>query len=504
MARVGLMAALGALWALAAPAVAQPLEEVGTEADARRLLEQGIRMWRQRQPGSWLVLRGIPPETAAGRRAQRLLLEADQHYQHSLDLLHEGHDEEGRAEFEQGSSIGPIDPHHYYELAEIFRERGIRVRAIEAYGRYLGFMNQAGEPVDPETLERIIIYISGEQDLPSLEPPPEPERPGWQLYVGLTAGALAPLALLLLVYLRRGKTLDELVDENPDLHPRIAYAISCLRHELLKHRLGVLGDVVGALRADQGLTPRQASYLRDRLFGGESLSGLWKIYLDTFDRLAGRRLLLTERDRDFRRAWLAVRSLEQMRDRFDQPDEQMVDTLEEIHQQIRRFDRHLKWLSERLLRTHIDGQMLREAVFSVQSEPRAAAVRLDEIRFVEPEPDIYVEVFRSDLLIVLKNLVRNAVLALGDEEESRRALGLEVAVRTEPTGDESVLIKVLDTSTTQVSTAEIYRRRLEHGLGLVAAAVTRYGGSVFVEPGHDDYCKAVVVRFFRALGEGQR
>ena len=137
----------------------------------------------------------------------------------------------------------------------------------------------------------------------------------------------------------------------------------------------------------------------------------------------------------------------------------------------------------------------------MQGESRSASIRLDEIRFEEPPPDVYIEVFRTDMLIILRNLVRNAIVALGRQENSHRALKLEVALRTEPTGDESVLIKIHDTSPEELTTEDIYGRRLERGFGLVAAAVTRYDGSVFVEPAEGDFRKALVVRFFRALGE---
>ena len=345
----------------------------------------------------------------------------------------------------------------------------------------------------------ITIYIGGGDQEP-IVPPPQPEQNWTPLILG-SGVVIVVLLASLLAFLRRGRTLTELIDESPELHPRIAYAVGCLRHELLKHRLGALGDAVGVLRTRKGLTPGQLSYLRERLFGGESLTRLWRIYIDTFDRLSGQRLNLTRRDREFRRAGQAVRTLEGLQDKFEQPSEQFAERLEVLRRQISHFDRHLRTVADRLCRSRVDGQLLREAVFSVQGEPRAADIRLDEIHFAEPPNEIYVEVFRTDLLIVLRNLVRNAILALGRQESSARVLGLEVELRTEPTGDESVLIKVLDTSPERVTTDDIYGRRLDHGLGLVAAAVTRYDGCVFVEAESERWRKAVVVRFFRSLGE---
>lgn len=489
--------------ALAAPgALAENDGGPTAEPDARRQLAQAESWHRQgRSVASWLLYRAIPPETEAGAEARRRLQAADLRYQACLDALHTGDGERARREFLAGRALAPIDPHHYYELGEIYHAHGFVDRRNEAYGIYLGFMNQAGEPVDPGTLQGILANLRGDVErVPNVER----QRPGWGAVAAATAAtAFAVIALVAGLYLRRGKPLAELIDENPDLHPRIAYAIGCLRHELLKHRLGALGDAVYALRGSDGLTSEQVVFLRDRLYGGESLTGLWFIYLETFDRLAGRRLHLARRDREFRRATQAVRAIEALRGRFEDPDEQVAERLDALRGQVLAFDRHLRWLADHLCRAKVDGQLLREALFSVQSEPRAAAVRLDEIRFEEPPPDVFVEVFRADLLLVLKNLVRNAILALGRQDELRRVVGLEVEVRTEPTGDESVLIEVLDTSPEALTMDDIYGRRLDRGLGLVAAAVTRYDGSLFVGPARGEYRKAVVVRFFRALGEGE-
>lgn len=513
MSRVSLCLIL--VWTFPALAVAEPREEPAdagpdgavsfTEREAERLLDQAERLWRDNQPGAWLVWMSVPLDTVAGREARRRLEQAAEHYREALDLLQQGDDELALVEIDRGRSIAPIDPHLYLDLADILRNRGRRDLAVRYYGRYLVFINQAGETADPEVLQDIRIYISGDPADDGrivIEEPDEPEEESpWAtaLFIGAVLGLLVIFGVVVL--LRRGRTLTELVDESPDLHPRIAYAIGCLRHELLKHRLGALGEAVGALREGRGLSPEQRRYLREKLYGGESLSRLWRIYLETFDRLSGWRLNLKRRDREFRRAGQAVRALEGLQERFEVPDGGLADRLDGLRLQIARFDRYLKAVADRLCRSKVDGQLLREAVFSVQSEPRAAEVGLDEIRFVEPPPDLYVEVFRTDLLIVLRNLVRNAILALGQQREGPRALGLEVELRTEPTGDESVLIKVMDTSPERVTTDDIYGRRLDHGLGLVAAAVTRYDGSIFVESGAGTWKKAVVVRFFRALGE---
>jgi hypothetical protein len=113
-----------------------------------------------------------------------------------------------------------------------------------------------------------------------------------------------------------------------------------------------------------------------------------------------------------------------------------------------------------------------------------------------------VEVFRVDLVLVLKNVVRNAILAVGQDEAPRR-IGLDVSTEVELTGEEVVRVHVRDTSAQRFSTADIYARRMDRGLGLVTAALSRYDGAISVEDGGDGWAKAVAVRFFRAYGEDE-
>jgi signal transduction histidine kinase len=524
--------------------IVPPVTQPATERQATKLYEQGLDMWESGHFGAWLVLRVIRRDTDAGRQAEERLNQADVHYRKGLDLLERGDFVSAGQALRKGQEIGPIDPHHYLRLGNLYRELEVRDRAVNYYGRYMAFLIMAGESPPLGTLDTIVDYLgSGEAtsggdagpaapdggarptkapvELPdggaltavdaagaeTVDPARagggEVDGPRWSrtTSAALAAGVmLSGLALVFaLVWMRRGLTLRELIDQRPEVHPNISYAIGCMRHELLKHRLGALGDAIGALRAGT-LSPEQLGFLQERLYGGESLSRLWRIYLGTFVRLSQGQLNLTVRDADFRRAARAVRALERLRRRFAAPTPELGERLEALRHEITRFDGHLRAMANGLCRARVDGHVLREVVLTVKRESRIAPIRLDEIRIAEHADVVFVEVFRGDLVIILQNLVRNAILAIGSQPEgARRVLGLEVALRTEPTGDESVLIKILDTSPEQLTTEDIYSRRVEHGLGLVAAAVTRYDGSLFVEPARGDWTKAVVVRFFRAL-----
>jgi signal transduction histidine kinase len=154
----------------------------------------------------------------------------------------------------------------------------------------------------------------------------------------------------------------------------------------------------------------------------------------------------------------------------------------------------------RLVRSPIDDVLLDEVVDQVRSEYAPSQVALDDLQVRAPHEPVEVEVFRVDLVLILKNIVRNAVLAVGRAPAPRR-IALDVQLDLEPTGEEVVRLRVRDTSRESLTTQAIYDRRVDRGLGLVTAALTRYDGAIEVEPGGDGYEKAVVVRFFRALDD---
>ena len=108
--------------------------------------------------------------------------------------------------------------------------------------------------------------------------------------------------------------------------------------------------------------------------------------------------------------------------------------------------------------------------------------------------------FRADLKLVLKNIVRNAILAV-DRAPPPRRVRVVVTTELEPTGEEMVLVRVFDTSPERLDLEELRGRGVDRGLGLVMAALARYHGALDVEDGEGAYTKAVVIRFFRAFDE---
>ncbi len=100
-------------------------------------------------------------------------------------------------------------------------------------------------------------------------------------------------------------------------------------------------------------------------------------------------------------------------------------------------------------------------------------------------------------MLILKNILRNAILAAGNSDAEAHVL-FRVQVEMEDTGEETVHFEVHDSATGTFDPELLFDRRVDRGLGLVAAAVHRYGGTIDVQPSEAPYAKTVVVSFFRA------
>ena len=130
------------------------------------------------------------------------------------------------------------------------------------------------------------------------------------------------------------------------------------------------------------------------------------------------------------------------------------------------------------------------AYFHIVVAQRAA----DALACLRAQP---VDVFRTDLRIVLKNVVRNAIQAVASAPAPRR-LALDVQVEPEPTGEEFVVFRIRDSSPGGLDAGAGKGNDVEHGLGIVNTALRRYDGSLQVVPASDGYAKAVLVRFFHS------
>ena len=473
------------------------LEACGGSSAARdeqawRLAE---RAYQENGDGSaYRLWTALDPSGPNGREAHRRLAVADQHYRQAIDLFRA--DEPGvREAMQEGLALAPMDPAHYLTLARLCAERGIAFRAVDFYRKYL-----SQEPAPAEASKarlELASLAAGEDPFPPLfaegNRPPDLPRPAaapiWAL--GLLALALA-FALYLRVRNRR-RDLRRLLADRPEWHQTVAYHLGCLRHEFLKHRVGPLGEPLRALARGKA-SPDENQFLRDRLSQGAPLRLAWRAQLHALEQSMGIAWQLDSVDPLFRPARVAMEQLGRQRWPIRPAD---AKRLLAAHAALMTFDGQLSDLVAGLVRCSVDEALLTEVVESTRSEWVTGKVPLDEIRIGPVPPGVEVDIFRTDLRIVLKNVVRNAIQAVAATPAPRR-LALDVQVEPEPTGEEFVVFRVRDSSPSGLHAGDSRGTDMEHGLGIVNTALRRYDGSLQVVPQSDGYAKAVLVRFFHS------
>jgi signal transduction histidine kinase len=476
---------------------------------------QAERQWQEGRLLSagyaeWVALDGATPE---GQKARQRLAEASVHYRRALALLQRG-GEGAREELDRGKEVAPLDPALFLPLARACRAKELPFMAMQFYSSYL---DQA--PAEPElsAARQELAELVGKYGPIWGQPSPEKgdrgllakAPPAIVLSTGVAFGLLLALGLSSLgPWRRRSRSLAELAATYPELQPALAYLIGRLRHELLKHRIGAAADVAQALAAGQSSAEMRV-FLHRKLYGGERLGEAWRGYLHSFRRALGPDFDLSRSDRGFAVAQRAVCELEAIELPLLRGERAAVRKLVASHRRLQDFDRGLAELVTRLQRTPLDKALIEQAVAAVRSEHLAGQVVLDVVELFGPPEPVCVAVYRTDLLLVLKNLLRNAILAAGRAPPPRQ-IAVDAMLDLLPTGEEVVRLRVHDSSPEPLTAEQIYRSGdaeptgSQHGLGLVTAALGLYSGSISVEPGRPGYCKCVVVQLFRTLelGEG--
>lgn len=485
-------------------------------AAATQAWHAALRDWEEtRNPaayGAWLAIDERFPE---GQEAHRRIREADRLYRDGIARVAAG-DPSAREPFEEAVRTAPMDPRLYLPLARAFRAQAelapdnphLFIRAAEYYRKFLTLV--PGDP-DHDVAQRELEELDPEsaQLAPLDVPAASPTLPadGGLLSSPLAIATVLSVAALLLalaalvVILARpsGRSLAELAAKRPELHPAIAYLVSSLRHELLKHRIGAVSSGIDALAEGRASSP-QREFVTTRLFGGEPLAEAWEGHLRSFERALGPELDLRRRDRAFRKAARAIADIGRLEGPLGRGDARASKRLRDAHSELGRLDAELAALVSRMVRTRVDDTLVREVLDEVRAEYAASRISLGAVAIETPHPAPEIEVFRVDLVLVLKNVLRNAILAVGRMEPPGR-VKVEVVIELEATGEENVVLRVLDTSPETLTTEAIYERRVDRGLGLVTAALTRYDGAIVVEPAEAPWAKAVALRFFRAFGD---
>ncbi len=462
-------------------------------------------LWEERDITAFDAWRRVSPTSVEGRRDRALLEEGDHHYRKGLRLFEEGKTVAAGEAFQKGAAVAPMDPERYFELAEIYRKSEMMESASKYYLKY-----SRARPDSPRAKQARQRVKEVDPVLGNLFDPPTdaPHKPSDDtvavnivvLVSGMILGVVAVLALFSFLWPRygRGASLSKLIDQSPELHSAIAYLIGSLRHELLKHRIGVVGDVITGLRSQKATGPQQL-FLSKRLFSGVPVYDAWRAHLTAFSRTLGPRLNL-HRDRPFREAGQAIRTIARLEPEIERRGTGALAALRKAHQRLKRFDRYLAAAQSRLVRTRVDETLLRQIADEVGGEYAVSGIALDDLIIETIRKPVFIEVPRVDLLVILKNLLRNAIFAVAEEQEDRR-VEMAVSVDVEPTGEEAVRIRVLDTGRETIDPGTLG----EHpgsGLGLVLTAVKRYGGALEIRQRKDEYRKEVTTRFFRAFDDG--
>ena len=486
----------------------------GESDDARRTRwADALTLWdTEHEPSSYGEWTTLPAGTPEALEANRRLREAERHYRAGIALVESG-DPGARVAFEEAVRTGPMNPALYLPLARAFRGQAelqpdnphLFIRAAEYYRKYLALA-----PGDPHIADaRLELEELDPTSTQFLEPTnirtdTNAARDGtarlqWATSLTLASLTLALLTIFLIARKRsRARSLAEFTQERPELHPAIAYLIATLRHELLKHRIGAVASSLLDLPDTQLMEAKQRAFIAERLFTGEPLLSAWQSHLQSFERALGHDLDLRRGDLSFRLADKAIRQITKLEIKARRGDSEALVKIARALVHLRALDIALAQLVAGLVRTRLDATLARAVFDEVRTEYASGEVKLDGVAIDAPDPAPYIEVFRVDLVLILKNVIRNALLAVGQGEAPRR-IAIEVQVDLLPTGEENVVLRVLDSSPDVLTTEAIYERRVDRGLGLVTAALTRYDGAILVEEAALPYRKAVCIRFFRAF-----
>ena len=463
----------------------------------------------------------IDPSSPQGLQARARLDSADSQYHQALRLLQSGQPG-ARDALLRGKAIAPMDPRLFLPLARALRTQENDYLAVQFYRSFLRH-----RPTDTESALARRELAQIETEMSSLAADPEDSTSGaierdqralirriwgWKgqplLWIGVGFGILMGVGFGVRRRLSRrveqqAGTLQELAEQNPELQPAISYLIGTLRHELLKHRIGAASQLLTTLAAqEQQPTEAQRQFLHQRLYGGVPLLVVWNEHLASFQRVLRPRRPLVSTDPDFVSAQRAILRLVRSERPLLLGQRGVLSQLAQSETEVLAFDQRLAELVQKMQRTVVDADLLREASTAVRNEHLAANVCLDEVLITPPPELIVVAIYRVDLLLVLKNLIRNAILAVGKSAPPHR-IAVDVITELLPTGEELVKVRVHDTCPQSLPTERMVDpssgAAFQRGLDLVRMTLRLYGGSLSTEDGLPGFCKCVVAQMFRVL-----
>ncbi len=297
---------------------------------------------------------------------------------------------------------------------------------------------------------------------------------------------VASLALFVLTFARRrfgGWTLAAAVRRQPALFPEIARVIGELRHDVLKHRVGVLGLAADAKvdRADLAralLEPTPASAVvaaaHARLVQVARGQGLAL-------RPLGREPTLGALAADLARAerLLAATTLD-------------ADAVLAIDRRLRgaHADR-LAALLQQGPRTRLGAQELADWIAAVEASARGDGARWIAPALLLGDLDVDFPVARDALVAIFSNLLRNAQVAAAREDGDDGHVIVRVERERDVTGRHVASLLVGDSAASTLTLAAIEDRDGGRGLAIVRDLVRQWRGHLVVRAEAAPFTKVV-------------
>ena len=341
-----------------------------------------------------------------------------------------------------------------------------------------------------------------------------------KIYLGIGLLGLVLLAIpLALVWRRvRGSSLRQLLDRSPTSFPEVARILSLIRHEILKHNTAFLSDVGRALELDEPDAEARATLLARRLFGDEGgeanlsqrgerrgIYGRFLGYVGELHKVArahGVTLNLRRKDPTFKAMLRAFDDVAANARELRHPGGLRPGRKLELARVLsragdvlgRKAFEQLSGVIRSLCIAEVNHEFIAAVYEEIATEDKFAHVQIAPL-VIEGEGE-RVRIFPTDLHDILANVLRNSLMS--SVMYVQPPLGLGVTLETECddiTGLTSLVIRIKDRSPERLTNEMLRGRYVERGMGITADLLSRYDGSIAVEP-EPGWEKAVVLRFF--------
>ncbi|HET6583966.1 MAG TPA: tetratricopeptide repeat protein [Nannocystaceae bacterium] len=318
----------------------------------------------------------------------------------------------------------------------------------------------------------------------------------------------------------RGKSLRQLLERAPKSFPEVARILSLIRHEILKHNTAFLSDVGRALEVDAQDAEHRAAVLAQRMCGEQPVPtrpprgreihvpGIYGRFLGYIEELekVGRAhrvtLNLQRKDPIFgpmieAMSQLAARAAELRNIQWLRPGRKLelakvlLRSGETLGRQA--FER-LSGLIRELCIVGVDPKLVQTTYEQVVGEAQFVGRPLAPLEITGLGAPV--RIFRTDLEDILTNVIRNSLRSSLSYARPPVGLGIDLVTEIdEITGLGTLVVRIKDRSPEQLSNEMLRGRYVERGMGITVDLLSRYDGSIAVEP-EPGWSKAVVLRFF--------